>query len=122
MERKALAARKNVLRLITAGKSGHVGGALSIIDTITALYFKIMKVDPQNPTGENRGLSIGVGMAMGLAMNQQEDVPKVYVAMGDGELAEGSNWEAAAAASHHKLDNLIVFADRNGLPLLENDS
>ncbi|MGB5750401.1 MAG: hypothetical protein WBM69_25760 [Desulfobacterales bacterium] len=105
MERKALAARKNVLRLITAGKSGHVGGALSIIDTITALYFKIMKVDPQNPTGENRGLSIGVGMAMG-----------------DGELAEGSNWEAAAAASHHKLDNLIVFADRNGLPLLENDS
>lgn len=177
LERKALAARKNVLRLITAGKSGHVGGALSIIDTITALYFRIMKVDPQNPKDENRdrfvlsaghkclaiyavlaeagffekelldtygqlgsklpghpdmhkipglesntgalghGLSIGVGMAMGLAMNQQKGVPKVYVAMGDGELAEGSNWEAAAAASHHKLDNLMVFADRNGLQI-----
>jgi transketolase len=37
--------------------------------------------------------------------------------MGDGELAEGSNWEAAAAASHHKLDNLLVFVDRNRLQI-----
>jgi transketolase len=37
--------------------------------------------------------------------------------MGDGELAEGSNWEAAAAASHHKLDNLVVFIDRNKLQI-----
>jgi transketolase len=69
------------------------------------------------------GLSIGVGMALGLAMDGQPamqtraDAPKVYVAMGDGELAEGSNWEAAAAASHHKLDNLMVLADRNGLQI-----
>ena len=42
---------------------------------------------------------------------------KVYVIMGDGELAEGSELEAAAAASHHKLDNLLVFVDRNGLQI-----
>ena len=42
---------------------------------------------------------------------------KVYVLMGDGELAEGSNWEAASAASMHKLDNLIVFVDRNKLQI-----
>jgi transketolase len=37
--------------------------------------------------------------------------------MGDGELAEGSNWEAASAASMHKLENLIVFVDRNKLQI-----
>jgi transketolase len=37
--------------------------------------------------------------------------------LGDGELAEGSNWEAAAAAAMHKLDNLLVFVDRNGLQI-----
>jgi transketolase len=37
--------------------------------------------------------------------------------MGDGELAEGSSWEAAAAASMHKLDNLVVFVDRNRLQI-----
>ncbi len=61
------------------------------------------------------GLSIAGGMAMGLKLKKSQ--AKVYVVMGDGELAEGSNWEAAAAASHHKLDNLIVFVDCNGLQL-----
>jgi transketolase len=42
---------------------------------------------------------------------------RVYVVTGDGELAEGSNWEAAAAASHHRLDNLLVFVDRNRLQI-----
>ena len=61
------------------------------------------------------GLSIAGGMAMGLKL--QKSPAKVYVIMGDGELAEGSNWEAAAAAAHHKLDNLLVFVDRNGFQL-----
>ena len=61
------------------------------------------------------GLSIAGGMAMGLRLKGIS--AKVYVVMGDGELAEGSNWEAAAAASHHKLDNLLVFVDRNGLQI-----
>jgi transketolase len=61
------------------------------------------------------GLSIAGGMAMGLKL--RKSAARVYVIMGDGELAEGSNWEAAAAAAHHKLDNLVVFVDRNGLQL-----
>ena len=61
------------------------------------------------------GLSIAGGMAMGLKL--KGIAARVYVIMGDGELAEGSNWEAAAAASHHKLDNLLVFVDRNGLQI-----
>jgi transketolase len=54
-------------------------------------------------------------MAMGLKMDDLDS--KVYVILGDGELAEGSNWEAAAAASHHKLDNLLVLVDRNTLQI-----
>ncbi len=42
---------------------------------------------------------------------------KVYVVMGDGELAEGSNWEAAAASAKFQLENLLVFVDRNGLQI-----
>ena len=42
---------------------------------------------------------------------------KVYTILGDGELAEGSNWEAAAAAAHYKLDNLTAIVDFNGLQI-----
>jgi transketolase len=62
------------------------------------------------------GLSIASGMALGLRSGIAP-VPRVFVIMGDGELPEGSNWEAAAAAAHHKLDNLIVFVDDNGLQI-----
>ncbi|NMB51867.1 MAG: transketolase, partial [Bacteroidales bacterium] len=61
------------------------------------------------------GLSIAGGMALGLRMDKSP--AKVFVLMGDGELAEGSNWEAASAASMHKLDNLLVFVDRNKLQI-----
>ena len=37
--------------------------------------------------------------------------------LGDGELTEGSNWEASMTAAHYKLDNLVVIADRNGLQI-----
>ena len=175
LEKIAIKNRKNILRLMKAGRMGHIGGALSAIDIMTALYFKIMRVDPQNPDWPQRdrfvlsaghkclalyatlaekgffehaildtygalssklgghpdmykvpgvetntgalghGLAIAGGMAMGFKMDGIDS--KVYVVMGDGELAEGSNWEAAAAASHHKLDNLLVFVDRNHLQI-----
>ena len=175
LEKIAVQNRRNVLRLMKAGRMGHIGGALSAIDIMTALYFKIMRVDPQNPHWPQRdrfilsaghkclalyatlaekgffnhaildtygslcsrlgghpdmykvpgvetntgalghGLSIAGGMAMGLKMDKLD--ARVYVIMGDGELAEGSNWEAASAASHHKLDNLLVFVDRNHLQI-----
>lgn len=171
----ALRVRKKILRMIKAGGTGHLGGALSAVDIITALYFNVMKVDPENPKWEERdrfvlsaghkclalyaalaekgffdesildtygslnsrlpghpdiqkspgveantgalghGLSIAGGMALGLRMDGLAS--KVFVVMGDGELAEGSNWEAAAAASQYRLDNLLLFVDRNGLQM-----
>ena len=61
------------------------------------------------------GLSVGVGMA--LAGKMDKAGYRVYVVMGDGELAEGSVWEGAMAAGHYKLDNLTAFIDRNRLQI-----
>ena len=57
------------------------------------------------------GLSMGVGMALG--DRYQKIDAKVVVMMGDGEQNEGSVWEAAMAASHYKLNNIIAIVDRN---------
>lgn len=175
LEFTALKIRRNILRLIKAGEAGHIGGALSSVEILTALYFKLLHIDPLNPDWPQRdrfvlsaghkclvlyaalaergffdasvldtygaldsripghpnmhklpgvetntgalghGLSIAGGMALGLRLDKSS--ARVYVLMGDGELAEGSNWEAASAASMHKLDNLIVFVDRNKLQI-----
>lgn len=57
------------------------------------------------------GLPIAVGMA--LAARMRNESWRVFVLVGDGELQEGSNWEAAMCAQQHNLDNLIVIVDRN---------
>src|SRR4029453_18526242 len=57
------------------------------------------------------GLAIGVGMALGL--KQKRNPAFVYNSMSDGELDEGSTWEAAMGAAHHRLDNLICLVDIN---------
>lgn len=69
-----------------------------------------------NSGGLGHGLSIGVGLAFG---NQRagRGHRRAFVLLGDGELAEGSNWEAAMAASKFRLDNLIAIVDRNRLQL-----
>lgn len=172
---KATECRLNVLRMLRASHHGHVGGAYSAMDVVTALYFYKMHIDPANPQLADRdrfilsaghkclcqyaalaergyfpkeildtygdldtripghpnmhelpgveantgalghGLSIAVGMGLGLRLDKKNS--NVYVVMGDGELAEGSNWEAAAAAAHHKLSNLTAFIDFNGLQI-----
>lgn len=61
------------------------------------------------------GLSVGNGMA--LAGKMDKAGYRVYVVMGDGELAEGSVWEGAMLAGHYKLDNLTAVIDRNGLQI-----
>jgi transketolase len=61
------------------------------------------------------GLSIGTGMA--LAARKTFRNYRTFVLTGDGELEEGSNWEAAMAAAHYKLGNLTLIIDRNGLQL-----
>ncbi|MDX9801177.1 MAG: transketolase [Spirochaetia bacterium] len=182
LKKRAVQLRKNVLAIIKAGDAGHIGGALSATELMTALYYKVLKnIDPKNPKREDRdrflmsaghkclivyavlgelgffskdlfdtyfklnsklpghpdmhklpgiesntgslghGLPIAVGMALGLRIDKSS--AKVYVIMGDGELGEGTNWEAAAAASHHKADNLVVMVDRNKFQLggLTND-
>jgi len=175
LELLAAKSRQNVLRMMEASKHGHMGGAMSSMDMVTALYFYHMKNDPANPKWEERdrfllsaghkamvqyavlaergyfdknildtygalktplpghpdmhklpgieantgalghGLSIAAGMA--LAFKAQGKPNRVYTIMGDGELAEGSNWEAAAVAAHHKLDNLCAIVDYNGLQI-----
>lgn len=64
------------------------------------------------------GLSASVGMALGAKRSRSD--AKVYCFMGDGELAEGSVWEAAMAAVHYKLDNLTAIIDRNNLQISGN--
>ena len=58
-----------------------------------------------------QGLAIGVGIA--LALKQKKNPAFVYNSMSDGELDEGSTWEAAMGAAHHRLDNLICLVDIN---------
>jgi transketolase len=171
----ALHCRQNVLRMIKANGSGHLGPAFSCMDIVTALYFHVMDVDPKNPEKEDRdrfllsaghkgmaqyaalaekgffdkeildtfgqfkcripghpdmhklpgieantgslghGLNLACGMA--LALRQDGKKSRVFVLTGDGELAEGSNWEAAAVAAQYKLDNLCVIVDANGLQI-----
>ena len=61
------------------------------------------------------GLPVAVGMALAAKMDNAEW--RAYTVMGDGELAEGSVWEAAMLASHNKLGNLTAVIDRNGLQI-----
>ncbi|OFY68607.1 MAG: transketolase [Bacteroidetes bacterium RBG_13_43_22] len=177
LERYAVEVRKNLLKIIFAASSGHTGGSLSCVDILVALYFGVMKIDPDNPGKPDRdrfimskghsvealyavlakrgfikeeilgtygkynsplaghleikipgvelnsgslghGLSVGVGMA--LAAKRSNMDYKVVVLMGDGEHGEGSISEAITAASHYKLDNLIVIVDRNRLQISGN--
>ena len=62
-----------------------------------------------------QGLSVCVGMALAAQLNQQKN--RFYCLMGDGELQEGSIWEAAMSASHHRLANISAVVDRNFLQI-----
>ena len=65
-------------------------------------------------------LGHGLGIASGICYAAKQDGKnhRTYVILGDGECYEGSIWEGAMFASHHKLDNLIVFVDRNRLCIM----
>lgn len=60
-----------------------------------------------------QGLSVGVGMALAARIDHSQR--HIYVCLGDGELDEGQNWEAAMAAAHFRLASLIAIVDRNCL-------
>lgn len=175
LEEQAVQLRRDILEMIHAAKAGHPGGSLSAVDMITALYFHVMRIDPQNPRWEDRdrfvlskghacpalyaalarrgffdpkhlttlrqyhsilqghpdmnktpgidissgslgnGLAIGVGMAMSGRLHHQDYM--TYVMLGDGEVQEGMVWEAAMAAHHHDLGNLVAIVDCNGVQI-----
>lgn len=62
-----------------------------------------------------QGISAACGMALAGKLDKASS--RVYALLGDGEMAEGLVWEAAMAAAHYKLDNLLAFLDHNGLQI-----
>ncbi len=174
LSRTAAEIRKNIVRMVTRAGGGHIGGSLSSVDILTALFFHSMRHDPANPRAPDRdkfilskghsveayycalarsgyfpearlldygvfgselyghptkkipgiemptgalghGLSVGVGIAIGDKRDGRDC--RSFVLMGDGELAEGSVWEAAMAGAHYGLDNLVAIIDYNKLQI-----
>ncbi len=64
-------------------------------------------------TGGSLGHGLGIAVGVGLGLKTKKSAAFVYNMMSDGELGEGSTWEAAMAASHHRLGNLICLVDFN---------
>ena len=69
----------------------------------------------QNTGALGHGLSFSVGMALAAKKDARHD--RVFTILGDGELTEGSVWEASASAAHYHLDNLVAIIDRNTLQI-----
>jgi transketolase len=174
LQDKALRIREHVLAMAAGPEGAHVGGSLSIADVLAVLFFKVLRLKPEEPGWPDRdhfilskghasaalyaalaergflpvaelqtynrpgsrlgghplkkvpgvefptgslghGLALGVGLA--LAAKRDGRPNRAFVAMGDGELQEGSVWEAAMAAGHFGLDNLCAIVDRNGLQI-----
>lgn len=76
---------------------------------------KKVKGVEQNTGALGHGLPIAAGVALAGKMDKR--AYRVYTLIGDGELPEGSNWEAALSAAHYKLDNLCVIIDKNSLQI-----
>jgi len=175
LKAKAYALRQDVVNMIMSGKGGHIGGDMSVMETLVTLYFNEMNISPENQHDPSRdkfvmskghcvealyavlaakgffpieeviekfskfgspfighpnnklpgiemnsgslghGLPVAVGMAIAEKMNKSS--ARVYVVMGDGELAEGSVWEGAMSATHYNLDNPRAIVDRNRLQI-----
>lgn len=174
LKQKAYSLRLDILEMVMSAKGGHIGGDMSVIDVLTAIYDRL-NISPDTADSPDRdrfvlskghcvealyavladkgfldikdvianfsrfgskyighphnslagiemnsgslghGLSVSVGMA--LAAKRDGRSYRVYTVMGDGELAEGSVWEAAMAASNFALDNLCAVIDRNRLQI-----
>ena len=75
---------------------------------------KVPGID-QNTGGLGHGLSVAIGLALAAKLDRRSS--RVFCLLGDGELAEGSNWEAAMTGNHYQLDNLVAIIDRNKLQI-----
>jgi transketolase len=76
---------------------------------------KKVKGVEQNTGALGHGLSLSVGTAIAAKMDKRSY--KVFTLLGDGELPEGSNWEAALTAAHYRLDNVCAIIDNNKLQI-----
>jgi transketolase len=162
LELKAKWIRRKVLEMAVSAGKGHLGGTLSCVEILVALYYQIMKPEDKfilskghaaaalyciladkgffpieeldtfckdgsrleghpniripgvlaNSGSLGHGLSIGAGMALANVLDNKKG--NVYVLLSDGDCYEGSTWEAAQFAAHHRLRNLIAIVDRNG--------
>lgn len=109
---------------------GHVGAALYVVLADLG-YFDVAELDRLNRGGilgehPDRGIpgvetdsgslghGLGIGAGMALAAKLDNSPYRTVVLLGDGECYEGSVWEAAMFAAHHRLDNLVAIIDRNG--------
>ena len=173
LKNMAVTIRCDIINMIHTANAGHPGGSLSATDVVTALYFRLMRLDPENPDWPDRdrfilskghacpvwyaalaergyfdkahlgtlrrmgsilqghpdmrktpgidmtagslgqGLSAGLGMALSGKLHGKDY--HVWVVVGDGEIQEGSVWEAAMAAAKWRVDNLTAILDRNHL-------
>ena len=68
-------------------------------------------------SGGTLGMAISVGIGLALAAKGKNSAREIFILLGDGELQEGSNWEAFMSAAHFKLDNVTAIIDRNFLSL-----
>jgi transketolase len=167
--------REDTVNIIMAGGGGHIGGDMSVMETLVDLYFRQMNVSPEKEGDPDRdrfimskghsmeayyavlcekgfldlkdvterfskfgspyighpnnklpgiemnsgslghGLPVAVGLALAGKMDQKSY--RVYVVTGDGELAEGSNWEGFMSGAMYGLDNLCCVIDRNRLQI-----
>jgi len=167
--------RSLVVEMLCRTQAGHPGGSLSAAEILAALFFSVMRIDPERPDWEERdrfilskghaapvyyaalarrgyfpeemlqtydeldsllqahpdrqcpgvdmssgslgqGLSVGLGMALGLRLKAID--ARVFVVLGDGELQEGQVWEAAMAAPKFGADNLVAIVDDNRIQLM----
>jgi transketolase len=173
LKKKSVQVRNQILEMIFSAQKGHIGGSLSCVDILVALFYGgIIQFDSRNPNWEKRdrfilskghaiaalyailadlgffsmiellkyqqknsillghphrkvfgieadtgSLGHGLGIAAGLALSAKlnKEKFKTFVLLGDGECHEGSVWEAALFAAHHKLNSLIAIIDKNDL-------
>lgn len=92
-------------------KVGKPGGILSDIPDCSIPGYETVN--------GSLGHGLGVACGMALSLKRKKSNEKVFVLSGDGELNEGSVWEAVMFAGHHNLDNLIFIIDNNKICMLD---
>jgi len=175
LERWATVLRIECVRMLAVAKSGHLDSSLSAADIVSALYYRVLRHDPENPSWPERdrfvlckghaapiqyaalahhnyfpledlqglrkigeplqghpdmnrtpgvevstgslgqGLSMCVGICLGLRLDQIDDTSHVFGVLSDGDCQEGQTWEAATAAAHFGVRNLTAIVDYNHL-------